>query len=678
MNETAKSVVFAVVGAALVGCATAVYFASQPDRDAQFEKVGEEFFPQFTSPDDANFIEVAAFDFEKDKPKTFRVEYKDNLWRIPSHFDYPAEAKDRLVATASSVMGLRREALAGRRDTQHERFGVIDPLSEAAKEKEDEAIGIRVKLGKSDDDILADFIIGKEVEEDALEDEELRRIRGQSQRQPMHYVRVPGEAETFIATLSLDVSTKFADWIQPDLLVLEQSDLRELVIHKYTIEEKEEEIRRGNLVFIAMRPYKVDEEVNRLTSDFGNSWKLAGIDEETEELESSKISDITRSLDNLKIMGVRPRLKIDGKTVLAGDLDLNDELKVENPEALRQAIPDLQDELGEKGFVFDPVESEKQQRNVLMSESGDLTAAANDGAVYHLHFGDTFRGSESEIEIGRTAKSDENSANANDNGSENNATTAVDGDEQESRYLLVRVEFDPKFIGEPPTAPVKPAEPEKPAVPEKPMADSENPASPDKPAEPDAPSPPEEKPSECDDVQTETVEPETDPKPADGEPSAETRDELGDTENPQDTPPPADTPDTEPKEEEDPLAKYEQAMRQYRFDLEDYATAKEQYDKDLKEYEKKLEDGKRKVELLNERFGEWYYVVSAESLKNLRLGRADLVKKKEKPESADPHGLDDPDGLPERPRIELPSLDEDDMPSPPPNDKPADAPTGEP
>jgi hypothetical protein len=54
---------------------------------------------------------------------------------------------------------------------------------------------------------------------------------------------------------------------------------------------------------------------------------------------------------------------------------------------------------------------------------------------------------------------------------------------------------------------------------------------------------------------------------------------------------------------------------------------------DLRLYEEKVEEGKKQVEELNRRFGEWYYVISAESFENLRLSRSDLVKAKEKDEA---------------------------------------------
>ena len=65
-------------------------------------------------------------------------------------------------------------------------------------------------------------------------------------------------------------------------------------------------------------------------------------------------------------------------------------------------------------------------------------------------------------------------------------------------------------------------------------------------------------------------------------------------------------------------------MTQYKKDLERYGN-------DKSEYEKKIKKGQEKVKELNDRFGPWYYVISAESFENLRLTHASLVKPKEAP-----------------------------------------------
>ena len=57
-----------------------------------------------------------------------RVMFKDKKWVIPSHNDYPADAKDRLSKTAAAVMDLDKDTIRSDGVKEQESMGVIDPL----------------------------------------------------------------------------------------------------------------------------------------------------------------------------------------------------------------------------------------------------------------------------------------------------------------------------------------------------------------------------------------------------------------------------------------------------------------------------------------------------------------------------------------------------------------------
>jgi FKBP-type peptidyl-prolyl cis-trans isomerase len=720
MSEIVKTIVFAAVGSALIGCAVLVHIATKPEENDDFAQVGEPFYPEFKSAKEAKFLEVAAF--VDGKPKSFRVEYKDGGWRIPSHHDYPAEAAERLAKTAASVMGIRREALAGRRETDHKRFGVIDPESEEVKKiktKEGDAVGVRVKISKGNGNVLADYIVGKEFESRDSDNEIAREIQGGDDKGPLHYVRRPDEPQTYIASISVDVSTKFSDWIEPDLLLLEANELRELVVNDYSFETTTEEVEvfPGAFQQIA-RSEKVDGEAYTLTKDSGfGSWTMVGLDEETEELETSKISDITRNLDEFKILGVRPRVEFEGEPILTQDLKLQVPPSLRtNQRAVQTVVSSLVEDLESKGFFL---EQDRNDGSIsIASDQGELSAATSEGAVYRLYFGKVFTGTDEEIEIGgvaegsdnstgdkdSAAKSDEKSKDGDQPKNEADGEEASDGegekeddsDKKKNRYVLVRVEFDPKFIEDKPTPPVEPKEPEKPTEPKEETGEktTDKPQPPVPPEEkPQPPAPPEDKPeasedkpkspapakdpsdpkkdsnpaadsnddAECDaeeestteneDVDAPTADPADQPKvepekkdddaskaddkpdKADGEkkaPIAEDKKEDGEKVDPDSE----DKKDDEPKVEEkkDPQAEYLKLLQEYQLANFQYDEDKKKYEEDLKKYEEKVAKGKDKVAKLNERFADWYYVISAESLENLRLSRSDLVKEKEKTE----------------------------------------------
>jgi hypothetical protein len=99
--------------------------------------------------------------------------------------------------------------------------------------------------------------------------------------------------------------------------------------------------------------------------------------------------------------------------------------------------------------------------------------------------------------------------------------------------------------------------------------------------------------------------------------------------------------------------------------------AKEEFDGKKKDFEKKKVDGKKRAEELQARFAQWYYVISADAFKKLRVDRAALVKAKEAPK--DEKKMDVPFVLPkDEKKPEAPK-----SPEPPKEEKKPEAPKDE-
>ena len=81
-------------------------------------------------------------------------------------------------------------------------------------------IGQRITLTNEAGETLADYIIGKKVEGE----------------ENAYYVRKakPLEDEVYITELDINLSAKFSDWIEDDLLKLDRGDLAEIVVDKYS------------------------------------------------------------------------------------------------------------------------------------------------------------------------------------------------------------------------------------------------------------------------------------------------------------------------------------------------------------------------------------------------------------------------------------------------------------
>ena len=111
----------------------------------------------------------------------------------------------------------------------------------------------------------------------------------------MRYVRVPGQKRTYGVNVKVDLSTKFADWIETNLLKVDSSKVRKVSFNsrKFVIDVNEIKVDPGEIVTIRRK-------------DSGGPWTLVnGTVPEGQELDTDKLSTMSTALADLKIVGVR-------------------------------------------------------------------------------------------------------------------------------------------------------------------------------------------------------------------------------------------------------------------------------------------------------------------------------------------------------------------------------------
>ena len=160
MNEMLKTLSLVAVALALTGAA----FVSTRDRtriDAEFDDQGKPFFPEFKDPLACTDLEVVEFEPSTATASRFRVMFKDKKWVIPSHYNYPADARDRLSKTAAAIMDLSKDTIRSNSAEDQEAMGVIDPLD--AKVSTLKGRGKRITLRDETEKVLADIVIGNDI-----------------------------------------------------------------------------------------------------------------------------------------------------------------------------------------------------------------------------------------------------------------------------------------------------------------------------------------------------------------------------------------------------------------------------------------------------------------------------------------------------------------------------------
>ncbi|HEV8071721.1 MAG TPA: DUF4340 domain-containing protein [Planctomycetaceae bacterium] len=636
MNETKRTLIYLAVALVSVGTATATYYGSRPRKDAESSRIGTEFYPEFKFPTDAQVLRVVAYDKDTASVKEFKVEYKDGKWRIPSHHSYPADGKDRLARTAASVIGTSRTAFVSRSKPDQVKFDVIDP------EDPDEAIltgrGQKITISKNDGTVLAEYVIGKRKESASPGQSDIYYVRATKADDP---------STIYLANLKIDLSTKFGDWIEPDLLKVDRENLSDIKIDTYSIDEQQGAIIPGEVTELTRKPP-------------GDNWTMSNL-KPTEELKNEAINQLVSNLDGLRLVGVRPK-----PPGVEPDLSIDPRYARD-----RQLVAVLRNDMAAKGYFVGSDRRGGKER--VFSKEGQIEAGTNEGLRYALNFGQIFTGTEFEVETGLSKDAAKDKGATKDGDKTKKADSAKDkGKEKEqlkkNRYLMVYVTFDPKLVGAPPSKPLEPKKPQglvldapkvQPPPSNKPAPTAGNAGtkaeSNPQPAGAGKTNEKHSSAARLDDSQMLAMafpEPQAAPPKSDAK-ASETKSPKTPSAPPAGSGKPAHAAKSAPNAKPvapaapkpDPKAEYDKALAQYKKDLE-------KYENDKSEFEKKLKKGQDKVKQLNERFGPWYYVISAESFENLRQGRASLVQPKGKAAEKKPGaGLDlhpPLGGMPER------------------------------
>lgn len=356
MDENRKTIWFA--GAAVVLTVIALILAPGRITPTAFLDQGEPFFPEFTDPNEAITLEVTSFNEQTGQAQPFMVTFTDGRWTIPSHHDYPADAKDRLAKTAAGVIGIIKDDFRTDNPADHELCSVIDPL-------DDVAIGLtgrgkRVTLKGKNENVLADFIVGNPIEG----------------REGFRFVRVPGQKRVYAARMDIDLSTDFKDWINTDLLEVDKNAIEKVVLMDYSINE---------------RTLRIEQRDNLILTKDGAAWKADNM-KSSQKIDSTRMQEFLTVIDTLKIVGVRPKpeglsqnLKQSGGNIEIGAAD-------------RMSLQ-------AKGFYF-------SRDGDLKSNEGEMQVYSGDGVIYTLRFGEVLYGSGMAVSAGTEESGEEQSGPA--------------------------------------------------------------------------------------------------------------------------------------------------------------------------------------------------------------------------------------------------------------------------
>jgi len=495
------------------------------------EQQAKVLFPDLADASKAASLEIVSFDDETATLKPFKVVRSDGVWVLPSHENYPADAKDQLAAAATEL--IERPVLDVVSDSpgDHETFGVIEPDPEKVKVGMT-GVGQLVEIRDASGNKLARLIVGKEDKRPAG--------AGASSGRTLRFVRRAGQDRVY--RVELDTSkftTKFDDWIEKDLLKISPWDVRRLTLDDSSCTFGMDEASGRPTISLDRR-----SRAELGYDDKGAAWSLIKLETfddknqpkeqklgEGEELASGKLNDLRNALGDLKIVDV-----VRKPSGLSADLKAEESFAGD-----REAVMSL----AQRGFFA-------IQKGDLVSSNGETIVGMKDGVEYLLRFGNgtTVAGADASSAGGEPQKDEAESAGST------------------GRYLFVSARVNEGLLEKPKFDPV-----------------------PDAPAGSDA-------------------------KQADATKGGDDKDDK------------QDGAAVELKRAEEAEAKAQAALEERRRVEAENRRRQEQYDEQVKTAQKRVRD-------LNNRFADWYYVVSDKEYDKIHLGRDGMIQKKTADEKKD-------------------------------------------
>ena len=412
MSENNKTILFAFVAVV----AAVVAWAARPKLpgfDETVDVLNQPLFPEFTNPLAVTSLEIVQYDEQSGEVKPFKVaQVKDKDGKpagfgIPSHENYPADAKDHLAEAAASLMDLKVLGLATQNPGDFYTYGVVDPMGKDVKPGA-VGVGMRVTLRDKEDKVLLALIVGKEVPD----------------RKDIRYVRKVDQDPVYEVALKTDkLSANFGDWIEKDLLKISTWDIKGVQIYDYSVDAVQGQLLQRGQIALEYNDsgdprWKILED--KVYQQRDGQWVSQTMAPD-EELNTQKLDDMKYALGDLKIVDVQRK-----PAGLSANLRNAGEVRKD-----RRSV----ESLAQRGFYVARVEG----REELLSSEGEIRVIMKDGVAYVLRFG----------QIAGTSSPAPKKDSAKDK-DDHQKSAGV------NRYLFVMAEFNPDVIEKPKLEPLPP------------------------------------------------------------------------------------------------------------------------------------------------------------------------------------------------------------------------------
>jgi len=296
---------------AAVAVAGAIYWYPKSAAIVVDATVNQNLFETYET-SDVRSISITHFSDDSNRMEQFALRRKGERWVIPGAGDFPATRIARIGEVAKSLLDRKVLALQTKDEQGHVEFGVVDP-TESKNSPNRSSLGMRVDLQDRNRIDIASLIIGNVVKDG-------------SKGAKRYYVRVPGQPAVYELEIPKQIfSTRFQDWVDPNLLELpppgvDEVSIAQVFVDQYRLDpEKLADAKRENVY-----RSRFDLEKNALKETLFESWKDDEFSkQEVSESQQQELLLTLRSLGNIRYIDVIGKPKSVAKLLRDPSQDLD-------------------------------------------------------------------------------------------------------------------------------------------------------------------------------------------------------------------------------------------------------------------------------------------------------------------------------------------------------------------
>lgn len=206
-------------------------------------------------------IRISSWDAREMANRSLELQLENDVWVLPQHYNYPADASERVGELAGILLGLRLGVSISSEIALYKECRLYDPTDSQHTQQYQNGFGTRVQMWDAKNEIIVDIIVGSQVDKDASK----------------HYVRLRDEQSIFTIPWALDLPLRFVDWVDRAVAKIDATTIKSIHLNQYRMQMQDGKLKRRRGIRVSFHRDNVDGLWNSKSADPGKKTNDAAV-----------------------------------------------------------------------------------------------------------------------------------------------------------------------------------------------------------------------------------------------------------------------------------------------------------------------------------------------------------------------------------------------------------------